>query len=318
MRTIIPWLAMAACCGLAVGYGSLWWLALIVVFAVVLRVKPGLSGVLFGLIVSAGVGAFTYENSLAAAINSLLWFLGAVAIAIGFHTWLHARHLERLELERGWQLAEALSAEQSTAVREALLRDRMSLAGEIHDRIGHRLGHAILRLGTMWQEAAPGTKEAAQLQALRTDLADLLDEIGGLVLLLDDGQSIPPTQVSIGNILEHARRAGTEIQAELEGIDQLDSTGRTVLARVVAEGVANAAKHAPGQAVSLGTSATGTDLVVNISNRVLDREQVGTGSGLKRVRALVSELGGQCDAAEEGGRFVVQARIPLAQKGIKQ
>lgn len=312
---------LGAAAGVAIGIGSLWWLAPFVVLPVAVlvpeaRLPKALPAAAAGVCctaVAAAVGALTYTDPGSGAVNSVIVALVAVALVFGGWAWRVARRLRHAELARGWELARALEGERDAALATAVGDERSAMAGQVHDRLGHRLNLATVRLGRLWLDRDLSAEQRSAIAAVRSELAEITDEIGTTVRLLSGGQPAPEYERDPASVLARARAAGCPVEADLTGIGQTSDLAQDTLGRVLEEAVANAARHAPGASIEVSTRRDATDVILIIGNSkiggpmTLDR---GAGTGLERLRERTEHVGGSL-TVRQGEYFEVEARIPI-------
>ncbi|WUI03268.1 histidine kinase [Spirillospora sp. NBC_00431] len=283
------------------------------------------------------------------------WFPSTVwLVLLGVLPWLVGRYWRQHQelLRAGWERAERLEHQQRITAERERLRERARIAQDMHDSLGHELALIAVRAGAL--QVAPDLDErhrdaAAQLRAGAAEATEHLREIIGV--LRDDtatadpapGPAAPvrPTRESIPELVERARASGIPVHLAT-GPDDTDGTGpedqpaelppMVALAahRVVQEAVTNAAKHAPGAAVTVhlthrepardhatddagGYSATITVTVTNDPPPGGPPLLPSGGHGLTGLTERVRLLGGTLHAGPTpAGGFTVTAHLPTA------
>lgn len=331
-----PWclgyLALAVLLGGAIGASGVAWsstAAMVVVLgAVVLGVLRPATSTLWAialvlLVLTATVLAvITGERAVeSAALASSAAFAHAAAIAlpVGLVTVVRRSRRHR---RQGWELARALATEESVRAEAALARERSAMAGEIHDHLGHRLTLLTVQLGRLTLDPdLPETSREA-LGQVRGGLAEAAGELGATVQLLTKGgmPSREPLDSSPAEVVQRARSAGVEVEGAVPpGWDEdLSPHARSALARVLSEGLTNAAKHAPGQSVHLTGSTDGGAATLELTNGGVhqggtdqdDPVAPSSGHGIGMLRHRLSLLGGHL-TVEEGASFVLRASVPV-------
>ncbi|GAA3544874.1 histidine kinase [Amycolatopsis ultiminotia] len=243
--------------------------------------------------------------------------LGALAFA-GVAPYLLGRHVRlRRELARtGWRRAEEMESRYRLVARETRLRERARIASDMHDSLGHELSLIAVRAAALEVATglAEGQREAAgQLRAGAAEATERLREIIGL--LREDAAPVEPVQGDPTELIDRARSSGIEIEARLDPLDDAPQMVARAVYRVVQEGLTNAAKHAPGAAVTVivTSSAEATEVVVR--NAVPPAGPLPGGSGrlgLIGLRERVRLVGGTLRAAPADGGFEVAAQLPHA------
>lgn len=310
---------LGAATGWAVAVGSWWWLAPVAVavaLSILLRWTPSVPGALLLVAIcaasGAAVGALGYDNHLAGAANSALaagLLCGVVLAVVAVRA---TQRLQRRELAQERELTRSLTAERDAHIAGALAEERSALAGQIHDRLGHRLTLSTVRLGRLGIDPDLTPDQRRIIETVRDETADITAELGSLVQLLDRGtRPEAPLLHAPAEIVAAAREAGVPISADLAGLSAADPRVVAVLAGVLEETVANAARHAPGQPVEVTTSRDGDATIMIVTNGVDGPPgSLGSGSGLARVRERLDRVGGDLGIRTAEGRFTVRASMP--------
>ncbi len=236
---------------------------------------------------------------------------GAVFPWLGGRYWRQGRELAAA----GWARAEQLEREQRIVADRARLRERARIAQDMHDSLGHELSLIAVRAGAL--QVAPDLADrhraaAADLRAAASQATDRLHAIIGLLREDDDERApLAPTGESTADLVARAAESGLDITYD---DDAPARPTDPAVHRVVQEALTNAARHAPGAPVTVtvrrGEDAT-TVTVVNGRPRQPARPSEG-GTGLRGLRARVTDLGGTFDAGPHADGFRVAARLPVA------
>ncbi|MEL4357612.1 MULTISPECIES: sensor histidine kinase [unclassified Luteococcus] len=313
VRASLAGTALGCASAMAVGRGSLWWFAVPVALAVLVlatehrRWRRGtVAAAVAGLPVAAGLGALAYPQHAAGAINSTLVAAALLMVGASVVGWRAALHYQREEGRRAQELLRVEQERRSAQIREALVDQRVRLAEELHDGIGHRLNHAVLRLGALGMRL-DDEQTADEVSRVRSDLAAILDSVGDLVTLLEPDESRPP--LAIEQVLQSARVAGTQVDWEGNQLEEAGPGQRALVAGVLAEALANAGRHAPGEPVRVVVRQEAEQFGLHISNRITAGGRPGAGTGLRRTRQRVEMAGGRLEVTEDE-LFVLELILP--------
>ncbi|MDO5068506.1 MAG: histidine kinase [Propionibacteriaceae bacterium] len=230
--------------------------------------------------------------------------IGALAVWLA---WL--RRVQRRRFEQ--ELARA-------AARDAVLRDRITIARDLHDIVSHGLGAITVR-------AEAGRRLAAvDAEAPRQALADVIGlsreataELRRLLTLLQDPDAAPlqptPGVEDLPELIARAERQGVVVQAVVEVSTVPPGVGLTVH-QVVGEALANVLRHAGPTTVRVRVENVDDMLVTH----VIDdgpvpgwRPEAGAGHGLVLLRTRVELHGGTLACGPVGRGYEVRASIPL-------
>ncbi|MEU6822938.1 histidine kinase [Streptomyces atriruber] len=343
----LPAFLLAAALGLATA-PSLFTLAYgpaFAVFALLLgrradRARTALLG--FGGIAVAGtvkIAVRDVDPTVEWAVLMATLVFGAVFPWLAGRYWRQGRELAAA----GWARADQLEREQRIVADRARLRERARIAQDMHDSLGHELSLIAVRAGAL--QVAPDLPEphreaAADLRAAASQATDRLHAIIGLLREEGDERApLAPAGESVAALVARATESGLRITYADEGTrpePQGDPARRELtdgtVHRVVQEALTNAAKHAPGAHVTVTVARDGSATAVTVTNgrsegrtegRIdgctdgcTDAEGAGPvapprgGSGLRTLRARVTDLGGTLEAGPHGHGFRVTARLP--------
>ncbi|MEU4824996.1 histidine kinase [Actinomadura sp. NPDC023710] len=265
------------------------------------------------------------------------WFPSTVwLVLLGVLPWLVGRYWRQYQelLRAGWERAERLEHQQRIVAERERLRERARIAQDMHDSLGHELALIAVRAGAL--EVAPGLHDRHRAAAaeLRTGAADATDHLREIIgLLRDDPADDPadaeaggqapappparPARESIPDLVDRARASGVPVRLTGGGQAHAGLAPMAALTahRVVQEAITNAAKHAPGAAVTVALARTGTGgtTVTIINDPPPDGPPLlpSGGRGLTGLTDRVRLLGGTLHAAPTpDGGFRVTADLP--------
>lgn len=254
----------------------------------------------------ATLNGYTFVTELA---------LAAAAIALGA-----AVRLTRESRDRSAQIAALTAAEESHAADARMQAERMQIARDLHDTIGHTLSVASLHASV----AAEAPDAAAALPALdqvRTATSDALRELRRTVKVLrSDALSTPQPVLglaSLDSVFAAARAVGLRVETEVSVTS--DALSRSVDAaayRIIQESLTNVIRHAGASTVRV----TARETLGTLSLRIVDdgkdsRGWSGAGAGIRGMQERAELLGGTLTAQPAPGGFIVDAKIPARAEG---
>jgi signal transduction histidine kinase len=195
--------------------------------------------------------------------------------------------------------------------------ERLTLAESLHDDLGHALSLVALNLGRL--ELADHLEPDARktVAMARQQLSGAVERLGASVSVLREGAAsrLPLSEGDDAAVLvETARASGADVEVTgSAALDQLDLYDRATVSRVVKESLTNAAKHAPGQPVSITLDNEDGRLWFTMDNPMPSRtvEPVGgAGSGLTALSDRLQAVGGMLKITADDDRFRLEAVIP--------
>lgn len=256
------------------------------------------------------------SDSLAASWGwslNLLWIYG-------FGAWVHQNH--QLVVQAGAQAAALATA--------AAAEDRVRIARELHDVLGHNLAVMIVQ-----SEAADEILESDPARAHRAlaHVADTgraaLDDIRGLVGALrlpptdatDTGAPAGPGVDAVPGLVEAIRASGLPVVLDMSG----DLTGvpapvSQAAYRVVQEALTNTLRHAGPVPTRVTVAVAHDRLQVRVHDDGATQAPTGSprraanpGQGLRGMRERIEGVGGRLQAQPDpSGGFTVTADLPVA------
>ncbi|SCG49539.1 Signal transduction histidine kinase [Micromonospora siamensis] len=250
------------------------------------------------------------------------WFLlSCVLLGAGVFPWLVGRYnRQRHDLVvAGWEHAEALEREQRGVAERVRLRERARIAQDMHDTLGHELSLIALRAAALElaDDLHPRHRAAAgELRASVAGATERLHRIIGVLREAADPVATRPAGADLAELVDGAREAGMavtlRVAPDAAGLPAV--TGQTV-GRVVREALTNAARYAPGAAVTVAVDGGPDGFRVRVDNAAPpDGPLPGPpshGSGLVALAERVRLTGGAFTAGPtDVGGFVVDAHLP--------
>ena len=218
-------------------------------------------------------------------------------------------------LEQNAMLHDRVSraAQRTTALNEQALR---RIGADLHDGPGQALGLALLRLdGPDGAGADPQT-----LSVVRGAVQDALAEIRAIStgLRLPELAPLEVEQVATRAVAAHARRSGTTVDLQLEGLPmQAPLPIKITLFRALEEALSNATRHGLGRGVVARVEGEADGLRLTVSDRgpgfCPTAERPGGHLGLANMRERAELLGGTFEvrsAPDQGTTVVLWLPLP--------
>lgn len=241
------------------------------------------------------------------------WISGAAVFGLV----IELRRRLRTEVEAGERLAHQSREEQA---RRRMAEERLRLAREVHDVVGHSLAVISLQAGVAEHllDSRPDqvrSSLAAIRKVSRQALDDLRAELAALRAGLGEGTERAPSPrlEALPSLVGDMRDAGLSVSLEVTGpVSVLPGVVAAAGYRIVQEALTNVARHAETAAaeVRVMVGADALDIEVLDKGRGSGR-RAKAGSGLAGMRERAVALGGCFQAGDrpEGG-FRVWARLP--------
>ncbi|MDO8187885.1 histidine kinase, partial [Conexibacter sp. CPCC 205706] len=223
---------------------------------------------------------------------------------------------------------------QGRAIERAVEAERLRVARELHDLVGHGLTSITLQCAVAAQqlESAP-RQAAAAIAAVEEVGAEVLRELHQLLAALDG--SAAPAAPELARLRELARRAGAhglDVRLELAGDLASVPAGHAGAAyRIVQEALTNARKHGGAGPVGARVARERGRLAIEVRNSLASpvaladaapaaalpltaspATAAGSGLGLAGMRERVRVYDGWLTAGpDDAGDWLVRAELPL-------
>ncbi|MGN6301167.1 MAG: histidine kinase [Angustibacter sp.] len=242
-----------------------------------------------GQVVGVGV-----DDPLGVGVIVLACWLGGLAV----------NESSRL-VELGRATTRLMAGQEPLARQRAVVEERMRLARDLHDQIGHSLTVVALQAGAARRLAATDPQRVTEVRAA---IAAVARE--GVEAMADE----PVADLTA--LLDRTRSAGLDVRvrsAELAAADRLDPFTRGLTQRVVQEALTNVLRHAAGASADVRLQDDGESLTIVVRNTAptLPAALPTGGRGLAGLRERLATCAGEIrwGACDDGG-FSVQAVLP--------
>jgi MYXO-CTERM domain-containing protein len=288
------------------------WLA---VWAIARHV-PDLRAALRGAALTAGAVA---AANVAASLLHHSVALTPVVVALTLAVFLAAA-VARLQAAR----VASQRREREVARERAVAAERLRIARDLHDLVGHGLStiavqSSTARLALDAGDPASARRALAAVEgASRGALAEMRQMLGVLRQADDEVAPVPGLD-RIDALERDAQAAGHAVTVDRTGqVDAVPAAAALTAYRVLQEAVTNAIRHAPGAPIAITLNASGDSLTVEVTDD-------GTGGdagpedgdrssyGLLGLRERVAAAGGTLEAGPRGDAsgWRVAARLPI-------
>jgi signal transduction histidine kinase len=269
-----------------------------------------------GYVWSAWLGPLAYGDKVASAAFALVlgaWLVVLVIVA------------EAVRMTRQ-RRADATAAQEIEAQRRAS-DERLRMARELHDVIGHNISLINFQAGVgldLWTRRPEQAYEA--LSAIKAVSKEALGELRVMLgALRQDEDEVPrspfPGLARLDELVELTRQAGLGVRIEVVGQPCSLPAGVDLAAyRIVQESLTNVARHAPGAEATVRVCYEEREVVVEILNGPASGRGgtggPGTGLGIAGMRERATALGGQFSAGPQpNGGFAIRAHLPMGADG---
>lgn len=202
--------------------------------------------------------------------------------------------------------------------------ERLRIAREVHDVVGHSLSVITMQAGVALHvlEKQPD-QVAASLEAIRTTSLEALAELRTTLAVFREADGAAPRGPRPGldrldDLVGALVRAGREVQLVRDGLDRalLPTAVDQAAFRIVQEALTNVVRHAgSGASTTVRLEQRSDRLRVEVCDNGPTRALPAEGDGLRGMRERAAAVGGSIElgTAEPSG-LRVTAELPLARE----
>jgi signal transduction histidine kinase len=213
---------------------------------------------------------------------------------------------------------QATEAARAEAIRQQLYEERIRLAQEVHDIVGHGLAAIQIQADVALhvdEQQAPRTRAA--LESISQASAEAFEELRTTLDLVSGTQSTnrEPVSPGLGDIDELCKRmrgAGVNIELDMARETRPIPPAVDLAAyRVIQESLTNVIRHGAEHSARIAVTLDDEDLGIRITNPGPAAETATEGRGIRGMRRRVEALGGSLSAGATREGFEVSVRLPV-------
>ena len=272
-----------------------------------------------GALVLSAAAAISYGLDWSTAGFATIWLVGAALVGEA----VRARHgQEAAQIERAAE-AERTRGEEA---RRLFAEERLRMAREVHDVVGHSLAVISLQAGVAAHLLETRPQQAREaVAAIRKVSSEALDDLRAELGLLRDADGAPPAPAPVAcleavpALVTSLRAAGVEVKLDAPAVNGEAPLPKAVSAagyRIIREALTNVARHAGAGSsahvrITRAEQAVEVEVVDDGAGPGEDGDGEREGSGIAGMRERAAALGGRLEAgAGEDGGFRVWASLP--------
>ena len=296
---------------------GMWSVVVFLLFSVTVRGGRAISALLiagvpvyFSLVARAG---WDFQAPVALVASACC----AVGAAAGSAVRAQGQYLESMR-----QRALDAEAASELAVERGVAEERLRIARDLHDAVGHEVAVISMNLGAAEVQLPPGSDAArVSLASARTGVKRVLQEIQQILDILRRGDSdadlVPVADILQLPVLVRAfQGAGASITTHIDDVGNVDPSVSVAAFRIAQEALTNAQRYGTGS-IELSVLNEGDSVVVDIQNRRVNHPAMSTGSGygLVGMKERAESVGGKLEIIEDAERFRVRAHLKRREDG---
>lgn len=211
-------------------------------------------------------------------------------------------------------LISSLRARAAAATRAAVLEERLRIARDLHDVVGHGMGAITVQAGAGRMALDAGVDEQVRRALLTIEQSGrgVLREVRWLVGVLRDRPDEPKVR-DLTVLAEAARSAGIAVDLTIDpSAEAAPPAAAEALFRIVQESLTNVLRHSGADHVQVHVQDDGAEIVLTVLDN--GRASAATdGNGIRGMRERAGALGGRLSAGLrlDGPGWQIDARLPI-------
>ena len=185
--------------------------------------------------------------------------------------------------------------------------ERLRIARDLHDTVGHHLTALNLHLDLALRQA--GSAAPPALPTARAVSQDLLAQVRGVVTSTRDDRPIDFAQ-ALRMLCAGLPALAVELRIDTEAACQ-PTPAAHALFRCIQEAITNTLRHAQARRLDIVVEIEDGMTVVRVSDDGCGRPGAAEGNGLRGMRERLAELGGTLTCGPGSGNgFALEMRVP--------
>jgi signal transduction histidine kinase len=214
----------------------------------------------------------------------------------------------------------AVAGVRTEQARRVASEERLRMAQDLHDSIGHGLAAIAMQAGVALHVLDRDPEEARQaMRAVRATSREALEnlraELEGLRSIEPAERRPAPGLEDLDRLTERVQAGGVTVHVDIEpGLAALPPAVGAAAYRILQESLTNILRHAGAAQVRIRIGREGEKLLLEVTDTGDGGPPGASGSGLgiHGMRAQAEAMGGTLDAGPRPGcGFAVEARLPL-------
>lgn len=214
---------------------------------------------------------------------------------------------------------QAREAERADAMRQRLYEERLRIAQEVHDIVGHGLAAIQMQADVALhvdEHQSVGTRQA--LQSISRASSEAFEELRSTLEVINGSRgtasraAISPSIDDLEDLCDRIRSTGVDVTLTILGGDRrLPGTVELTVYRVVQEALTNVIRHGAQPTVGVAVTIAEATVDVRVTNPGEVVAPLAEGIGISGMRRRVESVGGRFAAAPTHDGFEVSALIPF-------
>jgi signal transduction histidine kinase len=206
--------------------------------------------------------------------------------------------------------------------RRYAYEERLRIAREVHDVVGHSLSVINMQAGVALHVLDKRPDQVAEsLEAIKKTSKEALAELRTTLEVFrepgpDEPRAPRPGLGRLDDLVGALRSAGREIVVEQAApdLDRLPAAVDQAAFRIIQEALTNVVRHAGQAAATVRIDRTDSLLAVEVADSAVGQAPLVEGNGIRGMRERARAVGGRLDIGRgTAGGVVVRAELPVAE-----
>jgi signal transduction histidine kinase len=220
---------------------------------------------------------------------------------------------------------EAAAGVRAEQARRAVSEERLQMAQDLHDTVGHGLAVIAMQAGVALHVLDRDPEQARRsMQAVRSTSRESLESLRAELDALRSPDAVgarrpAPGLEDVGRLAERVRAGGVAVDVDIDpDLRAVPPAVDAAAYRILRESLTNVLRHAGAATARIRVRDEGGLLLLDVTDTGGGVPATGpgigdgTGTGIPAMRAQAETLGGTLDAGPRpSGGFAVTARLPL-------
>jgi signal transduction histidine kinase len=212
---------------------------------------------------------------------------------------------------------------RAAAASKAASEERLRMAEELHDSVGHGLAVIAMQAGVALHvlERDPAKAREA-LEAIRATSRASLDDLRVELdaLRTPDGAEVrrqpAPGLADVDILVERIRAGGVDVDVRIDSVGDVSPEVDAAAFRILQESLTNVLRHSAGSTARVSVHRASDAIVVEVDDdgppKADSSLTPSAGTGIRGMRARAEGVNGTLEAGPRpDGGFAVMARLPL-------
>ncbi|WP_344311550.1 sensor histidine kinase [Fodinicola feengrottensis] len=217
---------------------------------------------------------------------------------------------------RQWR--ESVARDRAEALRQHVDEERLLVAQEVHDIVGHGLAAIKMQADVALHLMAKKPEQAQlALEAISRTSSEALEELRATLAVVrrtdaEAARAPAPTLARLPDLRRRMAEAGIDVEVDLVGPERpVPAIVDLTAYRIVQESLTNVLRHSGAGQATVKIAYQTEELVIDVTNAVNGSPGKGGGLGIPGMRQRAIALGGSFAAGPtDDGRFEVHASLP--------